>query len=127
MAKKSEYTIEFPISCSKSVLYNLLATSDGLSEWFADKVDAVDNMFHFHWDGGSPDSAEVLEANEEDLVRFRWDWMDEKEYFEFRIESSSITKENILHITDFAEPNEIEDQTTLWESQIAELKHRLGA
>lgn len=127
MAKRVEYSLEFPINCSTSVLYNLLATSDGLSEWFADKVDAVDNVYHFHWDGGSPDSAEILDSAENEFIKYRWDWQDENEYFEFRIASSSITKENILHITDFAESNEIDDQSTLWESQVAELKQRMGA
>ncbi len=127
MAKKEEYTVEFPIKCSTSVLYNLISSSDGLSEWFADKVDAVDNVFHFSWDGGTPDSAEVLDSAENEFIRYQWEWMDDHEYFEFRIESSPITKENILHITDFAEAGEIEDQTTLWESQVKELKQRMGA
>lgn len=127
MAKKVEYSLEFPINCSTSVLYNLLATSDGLSEWFADKVDAVDNVFHFSWDGGSPDSAEILDSVENVFIRYQWEWMEDYEYFEFRIESSAITKENILHITDFADKGEIEDQSVLWESQIKELKQRMGA
>lgn len=127
MAKKVEYSLEFPINCSTSVLYNLMATSDGLSEWFADKVDAVDNVYHFSWDGGAPDSAEILDSEENVFIRYQWEWMEEHEYFEFRIESSAITKENILHITDFAEAGDVDDQSVLWESQIKELKQRMGA
>ncbi len=127
MAKRVEYTIEFPMNCSKPVLYNLISTSDGLSEWFADKVDAIDNVYHFSWDGGTPDSAEILDSAEDEFIRYQWEWMEPNEFFEFRIDSSPITGENILYITDFAEPGDIDDQTTLWESQIAELKHRMGA
>ena len=127
MAKRQIYTIEFPLKCSVSVLFNLISTSDGLSEWFADKVDAIDNVFHFSWDGGSPDSAEILDSSEDEFIRYQWEWMEDNEYFEFKIQSSPITQENILYITDFAEPGELDDQTTLWESQIAELKHRMGA
>lgn len=127
MAKRVEYSLEFPINCSTSVLYNLISTSDGLSEWFADKVDAVDNVFHFSWDGGAPDSAEILDEVENESIKYQWEWMEPNEFFEFRIESSAITKENILHITDFAEADEIDDQTVLWESQINELKQRMGA
>ena len=127
MAKREEFSLEFPIKCSTSVLYNLLSTSDGLSEWFADKVDAIDKVFHFSWDGGAPDSAEILEEVENESIKYQWEWMEPNEYFEFRIASSPITKENILHITDFAEPDEIDDQTVLWESQINELKQRMGA
>lgn len=127
MAKREEYSLEFPINCSTSVLYNLLSTSDGLSEWFADKVDAVDNVFHFSWDGGAPDSAEILDEVENESIKYKWEWMGDNEYFEFRIESSAITKENILHITDFADKGEVDDQTVLWESQINELKQRMGA
>ncbi len=126
MAKREQYNVEIPINCSISVLYGLLATSSGLSEWFADKVDAIDDELHFHWDD-STDIALLLKEEENESVRYRWDWMDESEFFEFNIETSAITGETILHITDFADKGDEENQASLWESQIETLKRRVGA
>jgi len=126
MAKREQYNVEIPINCSISVLYGLLATSSGLSEWFADKVDAIDDELHFHWDD-STDVALLLKEEENESVRYRWDWMDEDEYFEFNIETSSITGETILHIVDFADKGDEENQANLWETQIDTLKRRVGA
>ncbi|MFN9981253.1 MAG: START-like domain-containing protein, partial [bacterium] len=36
---KQLYTLEFPVRCSPTILYDFLSTPAGLSEWFADKVD----------------------------------------------------------------------------------------
>jgi hypothetical protein len=53
--------------------------------------------------------------------------MDKSEYFEFRIAKTEISNQTILVITDFAEKNDIKDQTQLWEYQVKELFHRLGS
>lgn len=122
---REKFSLEFPIRCSTSVLYNLLATSSGLSEWFCDKVNQIDNEFHFIWDG-STDVAEQVKAVADQAVAYRWEWMNPGEYFEFKILNSSITNETLLQITDFAEPDEVEGQKQLWESQIEAMRQRLG-
>ena len=45
MSKKQLFTLEFPVRCSPSILYEFLSTPAGLQEWFADKVDERDNVF----------------------------------------------------------------------------------
>ncbi len=120
------YTLEYPIRCSPSILYEFLAHPVGLQEWFADKVDQRDKNFYFSW-SGSTDTAEVLEDFENHYIRFRWDYMDEDEFFEFRVEQSPVTNETILRITDFADKGEIKDQEQLWSQQVSDLKHRIGA
>jgi len=124
--KKVMYTLEFPIRCSPAILYEFLATPVGLQEWFADKVDQKDNVFYFSWNG-APDMAEVLETVENEYVLYRWEHYGDDEYFEFRIEQSPVTNETILRITDFADKSEIKDQERLWNSQVSDLKHRIGA
>lgn len=126
MKKKIMYSLEFPIRCSPSILYEFLASPVGLSEWFADKVDQRDNMMYFNWNG-SVDTAELLESAENEYVIYRWDHYNDDEFFEFRIEQSPITNETILRITDFAEKADIKDQEQLWESQVNDLKHRIGS
>ncbi len=126
MKKKTIYSLEYPIRCSPAILYEFLATPVGLSEWFADKVDQRDMLFHFNWNG-SVDTAELLETVENEYVIYRWDYYNDDEFFEFRIEQSPVTNETILRITDFADKAEIKDQEQLWNSQISELKHRTGS
>ena len=126
MSKKNLYTLEFPIRCSPGILYEFLATSAGLGEWFADEVKQKDNTFFFNWDGNI-DEAEQLESEENVFVRYRWDYYDDKEYFEFRITQSDVTNETILQVSDFADKTDIKDQQQLWVHQIDDLKHRIGS
>lgn len=120
------YSVEFPIRCSPTILYEFLSTPVGLQEWFADKVDQRDHTFYFTWNG-STDSAQVLEHIDNEFIRYRWDYYGKDEFFEFSIEQSQVTNETILRITDFADKADIKDQERLWSSQIHDLKHRIGA
>ncbi|HQV55342.1 MAG TPA: START-like domain-containing protein [Chitinophagaceae bacterium] len=123
---KQLYTLEFPVRCSPTILYDFLATPAGLGEWFADKVDEKENIFYFGWNG-SFETADVVEKEEDKFIRFHWVTAPKDEYFEFRIDKSEITNQTILIITDFAEKKEIKDQSNLWDFQVKELIHRLGA
>ena len=125
MSKKQLYTLEYPVRCSPSILYEFLSTPAGLQEWFADRVDERDHVFSFTWNG-STDKAEVLETEEDKAIKFHWLHAPKEEFFEFRIEKSEVTNLTILVIKDFAEKREIADQSQLWESQVKELFHRLG-
>ena len=126
MAQKQLYTLEFPVRCSPVILYEFLATPAGLQEWFADKVDDRDNIFSFSWNG-SVEKAELLEKEQDKFIRFHWTHAPKEEYFEFRIEKSEVTNQTILVIKDFAEKKEIKDQSQLWDYQVKDLFHRLGA
>ncbi|HVK49861.1 MAG TPA: START-like domain-containing protein [Pseudobacter sp.] len=125
MSKKQQFTLEYPVRCSPSILYEFLSTPAGLQEWFADKVDERDNIFSFSWNG-SVDKAEVTESEEDKYIRFHWLHLPTDEYFEFRIEKSEVTNQTILVIKDFAEKSDIKDQSQLWGYQVKDLFHRLG-
>jgi len=126
MKKKTPFTLEYPVRCSPSILFEFLSSANGLQEWFADKVEQRDDQFQFTWEG-STDEAERIESVENELVRYRWDYADDDEYFEFKISQSPVTSETILQITDFAADYELKDQQLLWDSQINDLKHRIGS
>ena len=123
---KQLYTLEYPVRCSPSILYEFLSTPAGLQEWFADKVDERDNVFFFSWNGSSQ-RAEVLESQEEKFIRFHWLDAPKEEYFEFSIEKSEITNQTILVVKDFAEKKEVKDQSMLWDYQVKDLFHRIGS
>ena len=126
MSKKIKYTVEYPVRCSPAILFEFLSTSSGLQEWFADKVEDEDGVFSFSW-SGSAEEAEVVESEENKLIKFHWVDSPDDEYFEFSIERSEVTSQTILMITDFAEKKDIKDQSQLWETQVKELFHRLGS
>lgn len=126
MSKKQLYTLEYPVRCSPTILYEFLSSSSGLQEWFADKVDDKDGVYSFSWNG-SVDTAELLESEEDKFIRFHWSHAPKDEYFEFRIEKSEVTNQTILIIKDFADKKEIKDQSMLWDHQVKDLFHRLGA
>ena len=125
MSKKQQFTLEFPVRCSPSILYEFLSTPAGLQEWFADKVDERDSVFSFSWNG-TTDKAEVTEKEQEKYIRFHWMHLPKDEFFEFRIEKSEVTNLTILIIRDFADKGEVKDQSQLWDYQVKELFHRLG-
>lgn len=124
--KKIIYTLEYPIRSSPTILFEFLSTAVGLQEWFADKVDQRDKQFYFYWNG-AVDQAEQTEKFENNYVRYRWDYYDEDEFFEFRIEQSVVTNETMLRITDFADKVDLDSSQQLWNQQVANLKHRIGA
>ena len=126
MSKKQLFTLEYPVRCSPSILYEFLSTPAGLQEWFADKVDERDNVFSFSWNG-TTDKAEVTESEFEKFIRFHWMEAPVEEFFEFRIEKSEVTNQTILVISDFAGKGEVKDQTQLWSYQVKDLFHRLGS
>jgi uncharacterized protein YndB with AHSA1/START domain len=123
---KQLYTLEYPVRCSPSILFEFLSTPAGLQEWFADRVDERDNIFFFSWNGSSQ-KAEVLESQEEKFIRFHWLDAPKEEYFEFSIEKSEITNQTILVVKDFAEKKEVKDQSMLWDYQVKDLFHRIGS
>jgi uncharacterized protein YndB with AHSA1/START domain len=126
MSKKVLFTMEYPVRCSPSILYEFLSTPAGLQEWFADKVDERDGVFSFSWNG-TEEKAKLLEKEDNKYIRFHWDSMQKNEYFEFSIERSEVTNQTILIVKDFAEKKDIKDQSQLWEYQVKELFHRLGS
>ena len=126
MSKKQLFTLEYPVRCSPSILYEFLSTPAGLQEWFAEKVDERDKVFSFFWDG-IIDKAEVLESVDDKSIRFHWLHTPKEEFFEFSIEKSEVTNQTILLVKDFAEKKEIKDQSQLWDSQLKDLFHRIGS
>jgi uncharacterized protein YndB with AHSA1/START domain len=124
---KEKFELEFPVKASASLLYNFISTPSGLADWFAEDVTAEGNVFSFYW-GDDPEKAELIKSKKNEFARFKWlEDEDEETYFEFRIQIDELTKDVSLIITDFAEPEEVEEAKMLWESQVHELLHEIGS
>jgi len=117
---------EYYTRSSVGVLYDAVSTAHGLSAWFADFVDSLDNQFVFKW-GGSEEHAVLVESANHEYVRFHWIAQPEGTYFEFRIKIDSITNEAALIISDYVEIGEENESQLLWDSQVHELMHILGS
>jgi len=124
---KGKFELEFVVRSSPTVLFELLSTPSGLSEWFADDVNIRDDVFTFFWDG-TPQSARVLGLKDHEYVRFQWVDKKDGSYFEFRLQIDELTADVSLIITDFAEnDSEKASSSLLWESQVNKMLHVLGS
>lgn len=127
MSEKIKIQLEYLINCSPKVLFNRLSTASGLTEWFADDVRVKGNLFTFVW-GDSEERAEKKNQKENKCVRYEWigNINKEDEYFEFSINQDDLTNDVSLTIVDYAEADEVEEITELWNMQITKLKQLLG-
>lgn len=129
MDSKIRYEIEFPINSSPQLLFQYISTPSGLSEWFADNVNARGEFFTFIWND-SEEKARLCSKKAAEKARFNWVDANNKDtgyFFEMNITVDEITKDVSLTIVDFAHKDEIEGATLLWENQISDLKHVIGS
>jgi len=123
-----KYELEYALNCSPKMIWPRLSTPDGLSEWFADEVNVDGNTFSFRWNK-TVEKAKLASVKEFRLARFEWEEENndsETNFFEFKITVHDLTGDLSLLITDFAEPDEKDDEIYLWDTQINNLKRALG-
>lgn len=125
--KKDKIHLEFPLNkISNSMLWSLIATPNGLLNWFADEIDNRDGVFTFCW-SKSCLKADLISSKEGVYVRYKWhDDDDDSSYFEFRISAVELTGDTALEITDFVDPDERQEAIDLWRLQIEKLRRALG-
>ncbi|CAM1346545.1 START-like domain-containing protein [Tenacibaculum crassostreae] len=125
---KVKFELEFPIHASPSMLYQYFATPAGLEEWFADKVNSRGKLITFFWDD-SEEEAKIITKKSDERIKFKWtESEDDDSYFEFKIQVDPLTKDVAVIVTDFADDeDDVEEAKMLWENQIEELKHTIGA
>ncbi len=127
MSTRLKFEIEFTIHASPNMLFQYISTPSGLSEWFAENVNSRGEIYSFLWDGVE-EKAKLISKKNDEKVKFRWiSDEDSSYYFEMKIVEDDITKDVSLIITDFSEEDEMEESKLLWESQIHDLRHVLGA
>lgn len=125
---KTKIQLEYPMHCQSEILYEYLASGEGLSEWFADDVVEKGDDFYFSWNGGPAEKATMIRYKPESFVRYRWE-EDEgtKSYFEMTIIIDEITNDLSLNIVDFCEEEDKEETSLYWDNLIENLRIKLGA
>ena len=73
--------------------------------------------------------AKIITSKSDERIKFKWTESEgDESYFEFRIQKDPLTKDVVVLVTDFADgEDEVEEAKMLWENQIDELKHTIGA
>lgn len=125
---KVKFELEVAINASPGMLFQYISTPSSLQEWFADKVNTRGKIFSFIWDGVE-EQAELVIKKSNERIRFKWvESEDDDSYFEIRIQEHPLTNDVSLVITDFADDeDDVDEAKQLWESQIEELRHTIGA
>ena len=125
---KIKFELEIPVHASPHMLYQYISSPSNLQEWFADKVNSRGKLFSFIWDG-EEEKAELITKKTDERIRFKWvESEGDDSFFEIKIQVDALTKDVSLIITDFADDDdEVEVSKQLWENQIDELRHTIGA
>ncbi len=125
---KEQYELEFVFPVSAKLLYQLVSTEEGLSKWFADRVDIQKEQINFYW-SKQIHEAKILGQKECKFFKFSWseDIEDSNEYFvEFAVNPSGNDNSTVLKITDFTESDEKNENILLWNTNIDQLKRAMG-
>ena len=125
---KIKFELEIPVHASPHMLYQYISSPSNLQEWFADKVNSRGKLYSFIWDG-EEEKAELITKKTDERIRFKWvESEGDDSFFEIKIQVDALTKDVSLIITDFADDDdEVEVSKQLWENQIDELRHIIGA
>lgn len=112
---------------SPNIVWSIISTPTGLETWFADKVSVKDKTYTFQWGKTEKREAEVTNIRSNSFIRFHWlDDEEKRSYFELRLIYNELTEDMMLEVTDWAEPDEIEDMRGLWDSEIEKMKRVSG-
>jgi uncharacterized protein YndB with AHSA1/START domain len=131
---KLKYVAEFEINASVKMLFPYLATPNGLSQWFAEKVDIIDpeeKIYDIVWDGTSH-LAKLVSLQTNKHVKFCFfdngDGLDnDSSYLEFKISHNEMTESTFLKVIDFSEIGNEQDLKELWNNLIHSLLELIGA
>jgi hypothetical protein len=123
---KESFRLEYVFdNASLAALWSSISTPVGLSSWFADDVIVDGEIYTFMWNK-SGQNAELLQMRLNKYVRFKWEEEDDKTFFELKLSQNELTNDIVLTISDFSEPDELEDAIDLWNTQIEQLRINLG-
>jgi uncharacterized protein YndB with AHSA1/START domain len=118
----NKFTLEFPLNASPRLLFTLISTAEGLSRWFADRVEIQENNFIFEWEG-SNQSARMIDCKEGEYVKFEWTDDFHKGYIlELNIQHLPVSGEAALIITDYSEETDVEFTQRWWTTQVGRLQ-----
>lgn len=124
--EKNKITIEHLLrSTSKNIIWQLIATSDGLAKWIADNVVLNGKCLTLAWGDAMRHHEERVATivAMEKYERIRWHWDDDEAgaYVEIRMDRNALTGEYTLHVTDFTDDDDKEWLYDIWHQNFERL------
>lgn len=123
---KEKIRIEYPLKGSANMIWRTIGTPQGLSLWFADRVEVTGKSFDFYWGKTEHRRANLIAQRNGVYVRFRWEDEEQQCFFEMRITYNEMVRQHMLEVTDFAEKDEVEDIKSIWDSQMEQFCRATG-
>ena len=123
--------VEHPINASPKILFPYLSTASGLSQWFCDDVSYLDgNCLNFVWDK-EDHYAEMSSQRLNKSVRFvfldaRRQPVADPNFLEFLLDSSEVTDEVFLRVTEYTETIDADEHQEMWEGLVSTLREQVG-
>ena len=68
---KEPFEIEVLLQVSPKLLYKFISTEEGLSKWFADKVNIYNDTIEFYW-SKTKHEAKIISLKEPKYFKFSW-------------------------------------------------------
>ena len=128
---KARFVAEFPVNASPKILFPYLATASGLTQWFCDDVRYVEGQrLNFIWDQENH-YAEISGQRLNRAVRFVFlgdnrQVLADPNSLEFTLDSSQVTDEVYLRVTDYSPAHDMDEQQEMWEGLVAKLREQVG-
>lgn len=129
---KTKITIERALrSRTESIIWKLISTPAGLSRWIAEEVRQEGNLLVFTWGK----TGQVYETRQADIIEvvknlsFRFRWQDEEDpeaYTELKLTRIGVTDDFAILITDYSDPDDIQDMTYMWNHDLDRLQYKTG-
>jgi len=136
---KFEYNAEYEIRAAVKMVYPYISTPQGLEEWFADRVEVLNDKFlNIHWDNEQHVTKIVSQRNNS-MIRYQFVESIEEatsktrarkkdnNFLELKLNYSELTDTTYLVITDYSEMNDEEVLEELWDGLIETLREKLGS
>lgn len=129
---KQKVEISRPLrSTSPNIIWSLIGTPEGLARWVADEVAADGDALVFTW-GNTWSHHEIRRAAvvakvKNRRIRFRWENEEDRvAYVELRMEKDTLSNDYMLHITDFAYPEDVDGLCAVWDDNMEKLHRSSG-
>ncbi len=130
-SSKFKFVAEFPINASARLLFPYLSTAGSLAQWFCDDVRLTpDHLFNFIWDGESH-FASTTNVRANRSIRFVFlsptrQPVSDPSFLEFTLETSELTQEQYLRVTDYSEEQDVAELRELWDGLVQTLRELVG-
>lgn len=122
---KFKFTDEFEFQASPKILFEFISTPVGLSQWFCEKVQTVQDKLNLVWDD-TDHIATQTHNKPPKMVRYQFISADPEDndppFLQFEIEKNELTRVAFLKVTDYSSMDDRDELEELWHGLIGNLK-----